>query len=72
MKISKTVTELWGIQECLENINQKGITWKLRKSEQSFLCVRHSPDLIHIPIKLPEGTEIWRVKECLEKLIKRA
>ena len=33
-------------------INQRGITWKLRKGEQSFLCTTHSPDLIHIPIKL--------------------
>ena len=35
-------------------INQKGITWKLRKREQSFLCVTYRPDLIHIPLKLHE------------------
>ena len=34
--------------------NQRDITWKLRKGEQSFLCATHHPDLIHIPIKLPE------------------
>ena len=33
--------------------NQRGITWKLRKREQSFLCVTHL-DLIYIPIKLHE------------------
>ena len=44
------VTELWHIQECLEKINRRGITWKLRKGKQSFLCATHS-DLIHIPIK---------------------
>ena len=37
------------------NINQMGITWKIRKAEQSFLCATHHPDLIHIPIKLHEG-----------------
>ena len=35
-------------------INQKSITWKIRKGEQSFLCTAHCPDLIHIPIKLHE------------------
>ena len=38
-------------------INQRGITWKLiiwkiRKGEQSFLCVTHHCGQIHIPIKL--------------------
>ena len=35
--------------------NERGITWKLRKGEQSFLCVTCRPDLKHIPIKLHEG-----------------
>ena len=35
-------------------INQRGITWKIRKGEQSFLCMTHSHDLIHVPIKLHE------------------
>ena len=42
----------------LEKINQRGITWKLRKGEQSFLCVKHRPDLIHIPIKLYGYSEL--------------
>ena len=54
MKIFLTVTELWHVQECLEKINQRGITWKLRKGEQSFLCATCRPDLIHIPINLHE------------------
>ena len=35
-------------------INQRGITWKLRKGEQSILCETSRPNLIHIPIKLYE------------------
>ena len=35
-------------------INQKGITWKIRYGEQSFLCATRRPDLIDIPIKLHE------------------
>ena len=35
-------------------INQRGITWKIRKGEQSFLCMTHFRDLIHIPIKWHE------------------
>ena len=35
-------------------IYQEGITWKIRKGEQSILCATHRPDLIHIPIKLHE------------------
>ena len=35
-------------------INQKGITPKLRKGEQSFLCKTCHLDLIHIPIKVHE------------------
>ena len=34
--------------------NQRGIIWKLRKEEQSFLYATRRPDLIHIPIKLHE------------------
>ena len=52
--ISITVTELWRVQEYLEKVNQRGIIWKLRKGDQSFLCVMHHHDLIHIPIKLHE------------------
>ena len=33
---------------------QKGITWKIRKEEQSLFCATHRRDLIHIPIKLHE------------------
>ena len=32
--------------------NQRDITWKLGKREQSFLNVTSRPDLIHIPINL--------------------
>ena len=35
-------------------INQRNITWKIRKEEQSFLCKTHPRDLIHIPIKVHE------------------
>ena len=52
MKISLTVTELWPLQECFEKIIQRGITWKLRKGEQAFLCETHRRGLIHIPMKL--------------------
>ena len=38
----------------LEKINQRGITWKKRKGEQSLLCTTHRHDLIHIPVKLHE------------------
>ena len=34
--------------------NQRGITWKIRNREQSFLCTTHQSDLIHIPVKLHE------------------
>ena len=50
------VTELWHVQECLKKNNQRGITWKLSKGEQSFLCSTHRPDLIHIPTKLHKDT----------------
>ena len=43
--------------ECLGKNNQRGITWKLRREEQSFLyMLRHRrPDLIRNPIKLHEN-----------------
>ena len=67
MKISLIVTELWRIQECLKKINQRGITWKIRKGVQSFLCGTRCRDLIHILIKLHEDilkvTELCRVQE---------
>ena len=34
--------------------NQRGITWQLRKGEQSFLCMIQRLDPIHIPIKMHE------------------
>ena len=45
-------------------INQRGITWKLGKGEQSFLCATHRPDLKHIPIKLHEDIlNCYRIME---------
>ena len=38
-----------------KKINGRGISWKLRKCDLSFLSVTHCPDPIHIPIKLPES-----------------
>ena len=35
-------------------IDQRGIIWKLKQREQSFLCATQYPDLIHISIKLHE------------------
>ena len=35
-------------------INQRGITWKIIKGEQSFLSVTCRRDLIHILMKLHE------------------
>ena len=77
--ISRTVTESWCVQEKKtkqknnkkkkkkkkKKTTTKGITWKLRKGEQLFLCSTRRPDLIHIPIKLhediPNGyTVMWR------------
>ena len=53
--ISQTITELWSVQEGLEKkINQRSITRKLRKGEQSFFCMTRRFDLTHIPIKLHE------------------
>ena len=34
--------------------NQRGIAWKLRKEEQSFLFTTCLSDLVHIPINLLE------------------
>ena len=52
--VCNMVTELWSLQEYLEEINQRGVTLKLRKREQSFLCAKCRLDLRHIPIKLHE------------------
>ena len=49
-----TVTELWRVQECLGKFSQRGITNKLRRGGQSYLCATRHPDLMHIPIKLHE------------------
>ena len=57
-------------------INQRGITWKIRKEEQLFLCATHRRDQIHIPIKLYEDIpNVYQVMACTripEKLIKGA
>ena len=57
-------------------INQRGITWKIRKKEQSFLCTTHRRDLIHILIKLhediPNSYRVMSHTRILEKLIKGA
>ena len=37
--------------------NQRGIIWKLRMGEQSFMYATCSPDLIHIPINLHEDIQ---------------
>ena len=34
--------------------NQRGITWKVRKGEQLFLCATRRPDIKHIPVTLYE------------------
>ena len=56
--------------KCLEKLNQRGITWKLRKGEQSFSLATCCPNLIHIPIKLHENVlSRYRPKqECSEKI----
>ena len=65
MKVSQTVTELCSVQECLGKNNQRGITQKLGKGEQSFLCMTRPPDLIHIPIQLHEDIPNgYRVMKC--------
>ena len=57
MKIYLTVTELWAYKNVLKKSNERGITWKLRKEEQSGLDSRHIiMHLIHIPIRLHEDT----------------
>ena len=45
-------TELWHVQDLKKN--QRGITQKLIKGEQSFLCRTHCLNLLHIPIQLYE------------------
>ena len=52
IKISQTVTELWSVQDCLNKINQRGITQKLRKGKQPY-CLTRCLDPIHVLIKLP-------------------
>ena len=47
------VTELWPVQYFFYDF-QRGITQKLRKGEQSFLCGTHCLDLIYISIKYHE------------------
>ena len=33
---------------------KRGIGWKIRQGEHSFLCTTHQRDLINIPIKFHE------------------
>ena len=66
MKISQTVTELWGVQEFfwgkMGKNNQRGINWKQRKGEKPSLYVTHRLYLIYIPIKfhedIPNGNRV--------------
>ena len=45
--------------------NQRGITRKLKKREQSFLRTTQRLDIIHIPIKLYEDIlNGYKVMEC--------
>ena len=37
-----------------EKKNQRGLAWKIRKAEQSFLCATHCRDILHIPIQKHE------------------
>ena len=53
MRIYIIVTELWCIQDFFYDF-QRGITQKLRKGEQSFLCGTLCHDLIHISINYHE------------------
>ena len=52
-------------------INQRDITWKIRKGEQSFLCTTHRHNLLHIPIKLhediPNGYRVMACTRMFEK-----
>ena len=48
------VTELWCVQKVFVLINQRGITQKLRKGEQSLLCQTNCLDLIFISINYHE------------------
>ena len=57
IKLHKDILNCYWIRErtrMFGKMNQKDITWKIRMGEQSFLCMTHCPDLIHIPIKLHE------------------
>ena len=45
------VTELWCAQDSLKKTNQREVTQKLRKGEQSFLYETHDLNLIHIALK---------------------
>ena len=57
IKLHEDILNDYSIMErtrMFDKINQKDITSKLRKGEQSFLCVTHRHDLIHTPIKLHE------------------
>ena len=53
MKIHKMATELWAVQDFFYEF-QRGITQKLRKGEQLFLCGTLCLDLIYISIKYHE------------------
>ena len=49
-----------------KKINRRGITQKLRKGLQSFLCTTCHPELIQIPIQLHEDIpNDYLVMECI-------
>ena len=61
MKISQMLTKLWGVHKFFGEtwkMNKNGITWKLKKGEQSFLCMTHCIYLRHISQKLHVGIEL--------------
>ena len=67
MKLSITVTDLWRVQECFEQLFKGAYLGNL-ETKQSFLCAKRRPDLIHIPMKMHDDigtvTELWSVQEC--------
>ena len=63
MKISQTVSELWGIQLFFGGKKLKG--HNLEKGEQSCLLATHRLYLIHIPTKFHEDIpNSYRVMRC--------
>ena len=68
MKISQMLTKLWGVHKFLGEtwkMNKNGITWKLKKGEQSFLLMTHCFYLRHISKTLHEViTRGYRIMGC--------